>query len=188
MLFVSNKILSPFGSHADVGWNTMASLLPKSPLFILSHLCSGAILPGSFWMPGDGYTIYTHWGHWSINRYLSCSFTLTHSGSGKVTSYHKPQLLSLSHFPLYPHIIHFTVFNKLYYTFVFSKHFSTSHPTNKIIIIIPSPGIVIFINCVYVSLSAVLLNQGTIHIMCRRGEGLFKKISISVSPTGILLL
>lgn len=155
MLFVSNKILHPFGFHADVGWNPMASLLPESPLFILSHLRSGAILPGSFWMPGDGYTIYTHRGHWSVNRYLSCSFTLTHSGSIKVTSY---QSYSPSLTFLYPTQSIVIVSNKLYYTFIVSKHFSTSHPTNEIFIIIPSPGIVIFINCAYVILSAVLLN------------------------------
>lgn len=61
-------ILSPRGSLADAGRNPMASLLSEGSLLILSHLCSGAVLPGSFWMPGDGSTSHTHWGHWSINR------------------------------------------------------------------------------------------------------------------------
>lgn len=51
----------------------MASLLPEGPLLVLSHLCSSAVLPGSFWVPGDGPPSHPHRGHRSIHRY-ACSF------------------------------------------------------------------------------------------------------------------
>lgn len=97
-------ILSLFCSHADAGWNPMASLLPEGPLFILSHLCSGAVFPGSFWMPGDGSTSHTHWGHWSINRYISCNSTnwpTEISLKWPITT----QLPSLSHLSSYLHLV-----------------------------------------------------------------------------------
>lgn len=56
------------GSPADAGWNPMASLLPEGSLFVLSHLRSGAVLPGSFWVSGDGSPVHMHRSHWSLHR------------------------------------------------------------------------------------------------------------------------
>ena len=67
-LFSPPFILGPHGSHADAGWNPVASLLPEGPVFILRHLRSGAVFPGSFRVPGNGSASRAHWSHWRIDR------------------------------------------------------------------------------------------------------------------------
>lgn len=104
MLFAYYSFWVPIVPHADAGWNPMASLLSEGPLFILSHLCSSVVIPGSFWLPGDGSTSHTYWGHRSINRYISRNFTNWPSEPSlkwPITT----QPPSLPHFPSYPHIV-----------------------------------------------------------------------------------